>query len=151
MDVWRPCDTVETAASWGIAIDNRDGPTCLIFTRQAVAHQPRRPDQVEAIRRGGYVLMDSEGPPEAIVIATGSEVGIAAEAVKSAQAKGRKVRLVSMPSTTTFDRQDPAYRDSVLPPSVSRRVAVEAQAREPWWRYVGLVSRRSTCFRRSTR
>jgi len=138
MDVWRPCDTVETAASWGIAIDNRDGPTCLIFTRQAVAHQPRRPDQVEAIRRGGYVLMDSEGPPEAIVIATGSEVGIAAEAVKSAQAKGRKVRLVSMPSTTTFDRQDPAYRDSVLPPSVSRRVAVEAQAREPWWRYVGL-------------
>jgi len=138
MDVWRPCDAVETAASWGIAIDNRDGPSCLIFTRQAVTHQPRRPDQVEAIGRGGYVLIDSEGPPEAIVIATGSEVGIASEAVKSAQAKGRKVRLVSMPSTTTFDRQDRAYRDSVLPPSVSRRVAVEAQAREPWWRYVGL-------------
>ena len=139
MDVWRPCDAVETAASWGIAIDNRDGPTCLIFTRQAVTHQPRRPDQVEAIKRGGYVLIDSEGPPEAIVIATGSEVGIASEAVKSAQAKGRKVRLVSMPSTTTFDRQDAAYRDSVLPPSVSRRVAVEAAAREPWWRYVGLT------------
>ena len=139
MDVWRPCDAVETAACWGIAIDNRDGPTCLIFTRQAVTHQPRRPDQVEAIKRGGYVLLDSEGPPEAIVIATGSEVGIASEAVKSAQAKGRKVRLVSMPSTTTFDRQDAAYRDSVLPPSVSRRVAVEAAAREPWWRYVGLT------------
>jgi transketolase len=139
MDVWRPCDAVETAASWGIAIDNRDGPTCLIFTRQAVMHQPRRPEQVEAIGRGGYVLIDSEGPPEAIVIATGSEVGIASEAVKSAQAKGRKVRLVSMPSTTTFDRQDAAYRDSVLPPSVSRRVAVEAAAREPWWRYVGLT------------
>ena len=139
MDVWRPCDAVETAASWGIAIDNRDGPTCLIFTRQAVTHQPRRPDQVEAIKRGGYVLIDSEGPPEAIVIATGSEVGIASEAVKSAQAKGRKVRLVSMPSTTPFDRQDAAYRDSVLPPSVSRRVAVEAAAREPWWRYVGLT------------
>jgi transketolase len=139
MDVWRPCDAVETAASWGIAIDNRDGPTCLIFTRQAVTHQPRRPDQVEAIKRGGYVLIDSEGPPEAIVIATGSEVGIASEAVKSAQAKGLKVRLVSMPSTTTFDRQDAAYRDSVLPPSVSRRVAVEAAAREPWWRYVGLT------------
>ena len=139
MDVWRPCDAVETAASWGIAIDNRDGPTCLIFTRQAVTHQPRRPDQVEAIKRGGYVLIDSEGPPEAIVIATGSEVGIASEAVKIAQAKGRKVRLVSMPSTTTFDRQDAAYRDSVLPPSVSRRVAVEAAAREPWWRYVGLT------------
>jgi transketolase len=141
MDVWRPCDAVETAASWGIAIDNRGGPTCLILTRQAVTHQPRSAGQVEAIGRGGYVLLDSDGPPEAIVIATGSEVGIAAEAVKSAQSKGRRVRLVSMPSTTTFDRQDQAYRDSVLPPSVTRRVAVEAAAREPWWRYVGLEGR----------
>jgi transketolase len=138
MDLWRPCDAVETSISWSVAIDNRDGPTCLIFTRQAVTHQARRPDQVEAIKRGGYVLVDSDGPPEAIVIATGSEVGIAAEAVKSAQGKGRKVRLVSMPSTATFDRQDQAYKDKVLPPSVSRRVAVEAGAREPWWRYVGL-------------
>src|SRR6202453_1587995 len=96
MDVWRPCDAVETAASWGTAIDNRDGPTCLIFTRQALTPQARRPEQVEAIKRGGYVLIDSDGPPEAIVIATGSEVGIAAEAVKSAQGRGRKVRLVSM-------------------------------------------------------
>jgi transketolase len=141
MDVWRPCDAVETAASWGIAIDNRGGPTCLILTRQAVTHQPRSAGQVEAIGRGGYVLLDSDGPPEAIVIATGSEVGIAAEAVKSAQSKGRRVRLVSMPSTTTFDRQDQAYQDSVLPPSVTRRVAVEAAAREPWWRYVGLEGR----------
>jgi transketolase len=138
MDVWRPCDAVETSTSWGVAIDNRDGPTCLIFTRQAVTHQARRPEQVEAIKRGGYVLIDSDGPPEAIVIATGSEVGIAAEAVKSAQGRGRKVRLVSMPSTTTFDRQEQTYKDSVLPPSVYRRVAVEAGAREPWWRYVGL-------------
>src|ERR1700678_700975 len=138
MDVWRPCDAVETSTSWGVAIDNRDGPTCLIFTRQAVTHQARRPEQVEAIKRGGYVLIDSDGPPEAIVIATGSEVGIAAEAVKSAQGRGRKVRLVSMPSTTTFDRQEQTYKDGVLPPSVSRRVAVEAGAREPWWRYVGL-------------
>ena len=138
MDLWRPCDGVETAVAWGAAIENRDGPTCLIFTRQSVVHEARDAAQVAAIKRGGYVLIDSEGPPEAIVIATGSEVGIASEAVKSAQAKGRKVRLVSMPSTTTFDRQDRAYRDSVLPPSVSRRVAVEAQAREPWWRYVGL-------------
>ena len=90
MDVWRPCDAVETAAAWGAAIDNRDGPTCLIFTRQAVVHQARRPEQVAAIRRGGYVLIDSDGPPEAIVIATGSEVGIAADAVRSAAAKGRK-------------------------------------------------------------
>jgi transketolase len=138
MDVWRPCDAVETAVAWGAAVDNRDGPTCLIFSRQAVTHQARRPEQVAAIRRGGYVLADSDGPPEAIVIATGSEVGIAAEAVRSATAKGRRVRLVSMPSTTTFDAQDEAYQDSVLPPGVTRRVAVEAGAREPWWRYVGL-------------
>jgi len=141
MDLWRPCDAVETAASWGIALDNRNGPTCLILTRQAVTHQARRPDQIQAIERGGYVLVDAEGPPEAIVIATGSEVGIAAEAVISAQGKGCKVRLVSMPSTTTFDRQDQAYKDSVLPPTVSRRVAVEAGARQPWWRYVGLKGR----------
>ncbi|HEX4152985.1 MAG TPA: transketolase [Steroidobacteraceae bacterium] len=141
MDVWRPCDAVETAVSWGVAIEQRDGPRCLIFTRQALVPQPRRPEQIEAIKRGGYVLIDSEGPPEIIVIASGSEVGIAAEAVKSAQGKGRKVRLVSMPSTTTFDRQDDAYKDGVLPPSVSRRVAVEAGAREPWWRYVGLKGR----------
>jgi transketolase len=138
MDVWRPCDAVETAAAWGTAIDNRDGPTCLIFTRQALTPQARRPEQLAAIRRGGYVLIDSDGPPEAIVIATGSEVGIAADAVRGAAAKGRKVRLVSMPSTTTFDAQEDTYKDSVLPPAVTRRVAVEAGAREPWWRYVGL-------------
>ena len=86
----------------------------------------------------GYILIDSTGPPEAIVIATGSEVGIAAEAVRGAAARGRKVRLVSMPCTSIFDRQDEAYRESVLPSSVTRRVAVEAGAREPWWRYVGL-------------
>jgi transketolase len=138
MDVWRPCDAVETATAWRAALENRDRPTCLILTRQALAHQAREPAQVAAIERGGYVLIDSEGPPEVIVIATGSEVGIAAEAVRAAQAKGRKARLVSMPSTTTFDRQDDAYRNSVLPPSVSRRVAVEAAATEPWWHYVGL-------------
>jgi transketolase len=138
MDVWRPCDAAETAVAWGAAIDNRDGPTCLIFSRQALMHQARRPEQLTAIRRGGYVLIDSDGPPEAIVIATGSEVGIAADAVRGAAAKGRKVRLVSMPSTTTFDAQDDTYKDSVLPPAVTRRVAVEAGAREPWWRYVGL-------------
>jgi transketolase len=137
MDLWRPCDAVETAIAWGRAIDNRDGPTCLVLTRQAVVHQTRKPEQVAAIERGGYVLLDAQGPPEVIVIATGSEVGIAADAVRSMAAKGRKVRLVSMPSSTTFDRQDEAYKQSVLPPSVTRRVAVEAGAREPWWRYVG--------------
>ena len=126
MDLWRPCDAVETAVAWGAAIENRDGPTCLIFTRQSVAHEARVPTQVAAISRGGYVLIDSAGTPEAIVIATGSEVGIAAEAVRSHAAKGRKVRLVSMPSTNTFDAQDDAYKQSVLPQSVTRRVAVEA-------------------------
>ncbi len=138
MDVWRPCDAVETAAAWAAAIENRDGPTCLVLTRQAVVHQARQPGQVAAIERGAYVLIDTDGPPEAIVIATGSEVGIAADAVRTAAARGRKVRLVSMPSNTTFDRQDEAYKRSILPSSVTRRVAVEAGAREAWWHYVGL-------------
>jgi transketolase len=138
MDLWRPCDAVETATAWGAAIENRDGPTCLIFTRQSLAHEARLPTEIAAIKRGGYVLIDSDGPPEVIVIATGSEVGIAAEAVRTAAANGKKVRLVSMPSSTTFERQDNAYKQSVLPPSVTRRVAVEAGATGFWWRYVGL-------------
>jgi len=138
MDLWRPCDGVETAAAWGVALEKRDGPTCLIFTRQSVVHQARDALGIAAIRRGGYVLVDSAGEPEAIVIATGSEVGIAAEAVRAAAAKGRRVRLVSMPSTNTFDAQDDAYKQSVLPKSVTRRVAVEAGATGTWWHYVGL-------------
>jgi transketolase len=138
MDLWRPCDGVETAAAWGVALEKRDGPTCLVFTRQSVVHQARDAAGVAAIRRGGYVLIDSAGEPEAIVIATGSEVGIAAEAVRAVAAKGRRVRLVSMPSTHTFDAQDAAYKESVLPKSVTRRVAVEAGATAGWWHYVGL-------------
>jgi len=138
MEVWRPCDAVETTAAWRAAIENRERPTCLVLTRQSVAHQSREAHQVAAIARGAYVLIDCEGPPETIVIASGSEVGIAAAAVRSMSAKGRRVRLVSMPSSTTFERQDDAYKQSVLPASVTRRVAVEAGAREPWWRYVGL-------------
>jgi transketolase len=138
LDVWRPCDAVETAVSWGVAIENRDGPTALIFSRQSLAHEARDAAQVAAIKRGGYVLIDSDGTPDAIVIATGSEVGIAAEAVRAVAAKGRKIRLVSMPSTTTFDRQDEAYKQSVLPSAVRKRVAVEAGATQPWWHYVGL-------------
>jgi transketolase len=138
MDVWRPCDAVETAAAWRTAIESRDRPTCLVLTRQSLVHQARDPAQLAAIQRGAYVLLDSDGPPEVLVIATGSEVGIAADAVRAVAARGRKVRLVSMPSSTTFERQDDAYRQSVLPASVVRRVAVEAGAREPWWRYVGL-------------
>jgi transketolase len=138
MDLWRPCDAVETAAAWGVAIANRDGPTCLVFTRQSVVHEARDTAQIAAITRGGYVLIESAGAPEVIVIATGSEVGIAAEAVRTAAGKGRKVRLVSMPSTNTFDAQDDAYKESVLPKSVTRRVAVEAGVTGTWWHYVGL-------------
>jgi transketolase len=138
LDVWRPCDAVETATSWGAAIENRDGPTCLIFSRQSLEHEPRDAAQVAAIKRGGYVLIDSAGAPDVIVIATGSEVGIAVAAVRAVAEKGHKIRLVSMPSTTTFDRQDEAYKHSVLPPAVRRRVAVEAGATQSWWRYVGL-------------
>jgi transketolase len=138
MDVWRPCDATETATAWGAAVENRDGPTCLILTRQAVASESRTADQVAAIKRGGYVLIDSDGPPEAIVIATGSEVGIAAAALRTVAARGRRIRLVSMPSTNTFNRQDDAYKQSVLPAGVTRRVAVEAGSTDGWWQYVGL-------------
>jgi transketolase len=138
LDLWRPCDGVETASAWGTAVENRDGPTCLILSRQALAPETRDAAQVAAIKRGGYVLIDSAGPPEVIVIATGSEVGIAAAAVRSVAAKGRRIRLVSMPSTTTFNRQDDAYKQSVLPSAVTRRVAVEAGSTDSWWRYVGL-------------
>ena len=138
MDVWRPCDAVETAVAWGKALQNRDGPTCLIFTRQAVMHQARDAAQLAAIKRGGYTLIDCSGEPEAIVIATGSEVGIASEAVRAIGDKGRRVRLVSMPSTNTFDSQDEAYRRSVLPPAVTRRVAVEAGVTSTWGHLIGL-------------
>jgi len=138
MNLWRPCDAVETATAWGVALERRDGPTCLIFTRQAVVHEAREAAQLANIKRGGYVLIDCAGPAEAIVIATGSEVGIAAEAVRTLAAKGRKIRLVSMPSTNTFDSQDEAYKQSVLPAAVTRRVAVEAGVRATWWQYVGL-------------
>jgi transketolase len=150
INLWRPCDDVETAAAWGQAIGH-PGPTLLIFTRQSCVHEARDAAQVANIGRGGYVLIEggaehggaehgggAEGAPEAIVIATGSEVGIAAEAVRSVNAKGGRVRLVSMPSTNTFDAQDEAYKESVLPRAVTRRVAVEAGSRDTWWKYVGL-------------
>ncbi len=137
MRVWRPCDTVETAVAWGDSIEHVTGPTSLILTRQALPPMPRSPAQVAAIARGGYVLIDSEGEPELVLIATGSEVGLAVEAAKLLAAQGRRVRVVSMPCTSVFDAQDAAYRASVLPARV-KRVAVEAGSRESWWRYVGL-------------
>ncbi len=137
MTVWRPCDTLETAVAWADAIERRNGPTTLALTRQALPAQARTPAQVEAVRRGGYILKDCEGMPEAILIATGSEVGLAMDAAQALQQKGRRVRVVSMPSTNVFDAQDAAYREQVLPRAVDKRVAIEAAAPETWWRYVG--------------
>jgi transketolase len=138
MTLWRPCDTVETAAAWAAAIEQRHGPTCLALTRQSVPHQQRTAAQVAAIRRGGYTLIDCEGAPECIVIATGSEVGIAADAVRELNKRNRRVRLVSMPSCEAFSRCDAAYREQVLPAAVRKRVAVEAGVSAFWRQYVGL-------------
>jgi len=134
MDVWRPCDTVESAVAWRNAIEKQDGPSCLIFTRQGIPFQSRDAAQIADINRGGYVLRDCEGTPDVIVIATGSEVGIAVEA---AEASAKKVRVVSMPCTRIFDSQDAAYKESVLPATVTARVAVEAAVTDGWWKYVG--------------
>jgi transketolase len=138
LHTWRPCDTVESAVSWKAAIERRDGPAALIFSRQNLPHQPRTNDQVEAIAKGGYVLKDCAGAPEAVIIATGSEVGLAVAAADKLNAAGKNVRVVSMPCTALFDAQDKAYRDSVLPPSVRARVAVEAAHVDFWYKYVGL-------------
>ena len=134
-DLWRPCDAVESAVAWRAAIERRDGPSCLVFSRQNLPHQARSDQQVADIRRGGYILRDSVGEPSLILIATGSEVGLAMQA---AERLGDGVRVVSMPSTTVFDRQDAAYRASVLPLACRRRVAVEAGVRDFWRKYVGL-------------
>ena len=136
LETWRPCDATETAVAWARALE-RHGPTALVLTRQALPQQPRTPAQLTGIARGGYVLIDCSGTPEALVLATGSEIGIAAQAVSALNAAGRRVRLVSMPCTETFDAQDAAYREAVLPRAVTRRLAVEAAASQSWWRYVG--------------
>ena len=137
LHLWRGCDAVESGYSWVAALERRNGPTALVFTRQGLPQQARTPEQLVAMRKGGYVLIDSHGPPEAIVIATGSEVSVAVPAVKELQAAGKRVRLVSMPCCEAFDAQPAPYRESVLPASVTRRVAVEAGATQSWWRYVG--------------
>ncbi|WP_045764942.1 transketolase [Xanthomonas albilineans] len=138
-DVWRPCDTVESAVSWKAAITRKDGPSCLVFSRQNLPHQPRSDAQIQQIERGGYVLADAAGgAPEVILIATGSEVGLAIEAKQALDAAGLKTRVVSMPCTDVFDRQDAAYRESVLPNAVRKRVAVEAGVTGFWRAYVGL-------------
>ena len=128
MSVWRPCDNVESAVAWKAALERNTGPSALVFSRQGVPHQARNAEQLANISRGAYVLKDCDGLPDAIVIATGSEVQICVEAVARLQSEGIAARLVSMPSADVFQAQDQDYRDAVLPPSMRNRVAVEAAA-----------------------
>jgi len=133
--VWRPCDTVETAVAWKLALERRRGPTALILSRQNLPFVLRDEAQIAAIARGGYVVSEPEGALQRIVIATGSEVGLALAAQKALAAEGIGVRVVSMPSTSTFDRQPADYRESVLPSGVPK-IALEAGASALWWKYV---------------
>jgi transketolase len=137
MDVWRPCDTVETAVAWTAAIERKDGPTSLALSRQNVPFVKRSPETIAAIRRGGYVLSEAAGTPRAVIIATGSEVGIALAAQKTLAESAIAVRIVSMPSTSVFDRQDASWKESVLPRGVPR-AAIEAGVGDYWRKYVGL-------------
>ncbi len=141
MEVWRPCDTAETWVAWAAAIRRRTLPTVLALTRQALPPQPRNAAQLDAIRRGGYVLVDCEGLPQCILIASGSEVAIAVEAAALLARRGVGARVVSMPCTSVFDAQDASWRTAVLPPAIGCRVAVEAGATDGWWRYVGARGR----------
>ncbi|WP_301098112.1 transketolase [Otariodibacter sp.] len=141
LDTWRPCDQVESAIAWKYAVEKKNGPSALIFTRQNLAQMDRTPEQLANVYRGGYILKDSEGTPELIFIATGSEVELAVKAADALTAEGRKVRVVSMPSTNVFDAQDEAYRESVLPSSVTKRIAIEAGIEDFWYKYVGLNGR----------
>ncbi|MGR4049672.1 transketolase [Kosakonia cowanii] len=135
---WRPCDQVEAAVGWKLAIERHNGPTALILSRQNLAQMERTPEQVKAIGKGGYILKDSDGKPDLILIATGSEMEITMKAAEQLSSEGVKVRVVSLPSTDIFDAQDEAWRESVLPSDVSARVAVEAGIADYWYKYVGL-------------
>ncbi|RIA34800.1 transketolase [Ectopseudomonas oleovorans] len=141
LDTWRPADAVESAVAWKHAIERADGPSALVFSRQNLPHQPRDAQQLADVARGGYVLKDSAGEPELILIATGSEVGLAVAAYDKLTAAGRKVRVVSMPSTSVFDAQDAAYKQDVLPLQVGARIAIEASHADYWYKYVGLEGR----------
>jgi transketolase len=138
MSMWRPCDATETAVAWTMALQRNTGPTSLILTRQTVPHQAKTPEQVQNIARGGYILVDCEGAPiDAILISTGSEISLAVLAAKQLQTEGFNIRVVSMPSTDVFQLQEVAYRDAVLPPTVKKRVAIEAASTNYWYSWVG--------------
>ncbi|MEN5312138.1 transketolase [Pseudomonas koreensis] len=141
LDTWRPADAVESAVAWKNALERKDGPSALIFSRQNLQHQERDAGQIADISRGGYVLKDCAGEPELILISTGSEVGLAVQAYDKLTEQGRKVRVVSMPCTSVFDAQDAGYKQSVLPLQVSARIAIEAAHADFWFKYVGLEGR----------
>ncbi|TQP73500.1 transketolase [Vibrio cholerae] len=141
MSTWRPCDQVESAMAWKLAIERKDAPSALIFSRQNLAQQPRSAEQVANIAKGGYILKDCAGQPELILIATGSEVELAVAAYEQLNAEGKAVRVVSMPSTDAFDKQDAAYREAVLPAAVTKRIAIEAGIADFWYKYVGFGGR----------
>jgi transketolase len=137
LDLWRPCDTVESAQAWISAVERRDGPSALVFSRQNLPFQKRDAVALAGVARGAYVLADCAGAPQALILATGSEVQLAMGAQARLAEEGVRARVVSMPSTSVFDRQDAAYRDAVLPRGVPR-VAVEAGVSDYWRKYVGL-------------
>ncbi|WP_439256997.1 transketolase [Lonepinella sp. BR2271] len=142
LETWRPADQVESAVAWKSAVERKDGPSALIFTRQNLAQQPRTAEQLANVARGGYILVDCGcNNPDVILIATGSEVELAVKAAEVLKAEGKKVRVVSMPSTNVFDKQDEAYRESVLPKHITKRVAIEAQTADFWYKYVGFEGR----------
>ncbi|WP_210942032.1 transketolase [Vibrio paracholerae] len=141
MSTWRPCDQVESAVAWKLAIERKDAPSALIFSRQNLAQQPRSAEQVANIAKGGYILKDCAGQPELLLIATGSEVELAVAAYEQLSAEGKAVRVVSMPSTDAFDKQDAAYREAVLPSAVTKRIAIEAGIADFWYKYVGFGGR----------
>ncbi|EGR4278692.1 transketolase [Vibrio cholerae] len=141
MSTWRPCDQVESAVAWKLAIERKDAPSALIFSRQNLAQQPRSAEQVANIAKGGYILKDCAGQPELILIATGSEVELAVAAYEQLSAEGKAVRVVSMPSTDAFDKQDAAYREAVLPAAVTKRIAIEAGIADFWYKYAGFGGR----------
>ncbi|MCL1122928.1 transketolase [Shewanella surugensis] len=141
MSTWRPCDQVESAVAWKYAIERNDGPTALIFSRQSLTQQARSSEQLANVAKGGYTLIDCEGTPDVILISTGSEVDLAVKAQKELSAAGHKARVVSIPATDVFDKQDAAYKESVLPSQVANRVAIEAGIADYWYKYVGLNGR----------
>jgi len=141
LHTWRPCDTVESAVAWKSAVERRDGPSALIFSRQNLAPQPRNDDQLAAVAKGAYVLLEPASAAEAIIIATGSEVGLAVQAAQALADSGKAVRVVSMPCAEIFEAQSADYKESVLPAALTKRVAVEALHQDFWWKYVGLNGR----------